>query len=62
LNIFFTYFFKKVKKEYLSKLVGKLREDNNRNIKEGIKEFLSEFECEEGLREKVKLCRRLLML
>lgn len=43
LTIFFGHFFKKVKREYLSKLVGKLREDNNRSVKEGIKEFLSEF-------------------
>lgn len=33
LNIFFGYFFKKVKREYLSKLTGKLREDNNRSVK-----------------------------
>ena len=62
LTIFFGHFFKKVKREYLSKLVGKLREDNNRSVKEGIKEFLSEFEPEPAVREKVKLCRRLLLL
>ena len=43
-------------------MVGKLREDNNRNVKEGIKEYLSEFEGEEAVKEKVKLCRRLLMI
>lgn len=43
LSIFFSYFFKKVKREYLCKLVSKLREDNNRSVKEGIKEYLSEF-------------------
>jgi hypothetical protein len=62
LNIFFALFFKKVKREYLSKLVGKLREDNNRSVKEGIKEYLSEFEPDESVKEKVKLCRRLLMI
>lgn len=62
LTIFFGHFFKKVKREYLSKLVGKLREDNNRSIKEGIKEFLSEFEPEPAIKEKVQLCRRLLLL
>ena len=36
LDIFLGYFFKKVSKEYLSKLVSKLREDNNRDVKLGI--------------------------
>jgi nucleolar MIF4G domain-containing protein 1 len=36
LNIFFNHFFKKVKKEHLSKLVSKLREDNNRDVKMGL--------------------------
>jgi len=62
LNIFFTHFFKKVKKEYLSKLVSKLRERNNQDVKIGIKEFLSEFDCETGLKPKVKLCRKLLLI
>ncbi len=44
LDIFFGYFFKKVKKEYLSKLVNKLRQDNNRDVKLGIQEYLSEYE------------------
>jgi hypothetical protein len=50
LNICFTYFFKKVKREYLSKLVSKLKEQNNRDIKLGIKEFLSDFECGEAVK------------
>lgn len=62
LNICFTFFFKKVKKDYLSKLVGKLREQNNRDIKYGIQEFLSDFDCSEELKEKVKICRRLLRI
>jgi hypothetical protein len=43
LNVFFGHFFSKVKREYLSKLVHKLREDNNRIVKEGIKEFLADY-------------------
>ena len=37
LNIFFTHFFKKVKKPYLAKLSSKLREENNRDVKLGIR-------------------------
>ena len=62
LNIFFTHFFKKVKADYLSRLVSKLREHNNRDVKLGIREFLSDFECDNGLKPKVKLCRRLLLI
>lgn len=43
LNVFFGHFFAKVAREYLSKLVHKLREDNNRIVKEGIKEFLADY-------------------
>ena len=46
LDIFFTHFFKKVKREYLSKLIAKLREENNRDVKLGIQDYLSDFDCE----------------
>lgn len=62
LDICFKYFFKKVKPEYLNKLVAKLREQNNRDIKLGIKEYLADFECPSEIKDKVKLCRRLLMI
>lgn len=62
LSICLSYFFKKVKNDYLSKLVSKLREQNNRDVKLGIKEFLADFDCPEKIKEKVKLCRRLLLI
>ena len=62
LDIFFGYFLKKVKKEYLSKLVHKLRQDNNRDVKLGIQQYLSEFESEKSIHEKLQICRRLLAI
>ena len=46
LNIFFSFFFKKVKQDYLSRLVSKLRELNNRDIKLGIQQFLVDLDCD----------------
>ena len=65
LKIFFIELFKRAKSTTISKLANKLREEQNRGIRQGIKEYISEHKNEDHFqpyKQSLKMLRRFLML